>query len=510
MRLVITCLLLAIAAADDIRWGIVVDCGSTGSRVHIYSWSAFTPIREFTPPTPEDEALLHATPGISTFANRPHDAAAYFAPLLVQAARWVPPAAAAATLVRALATAGMRLLSEEEQAPIWTSITEAISSSSFAVGGSMTLAGEYEGIFNWLSIQYILGGSASDATHGGLDLGGASTQITFRPTSGVIVQDAYRLVVNATTTRLYSHSYMRSGADQARIRLAQLIADRDGSSAPRKALANPCANLGLDVNYTLTCATPGGPTPCDRLLVGAGNHAACRVLTDALLNRANECLLPPCAAHGAYQPSPASVLFYAVSGYFYTANSLGLLGWDDERSLSAAQIATAGGEWCAQNWSSVAGQYRSGVCFSSAYIPSLLAAYGIARDDASAVTYARKIHGFSASWALGAQLYFIQEMKCAIEAAGAPSGGQCAPPDARLPRMEMGVSVLGIPTALALGGLVGVAVGSRRLRCAWPSKADFARRPNGIANVALRDDLSDPEVSAVSNGNAAHFGSNSV
>ena len=218
------------------------------------------------------------------------------------------------------------------------------------------------------------------------------------------------------------------------------------------------------------------------------------MLTDALLHRESECLLPPCAAFGVYEPSPSGVRFYAVSGYYYAANSLGLLGWDDERSLSAAQIATAGGEWCARNWSDVAGEYTSDVCFLSAYIPSLLEVYGIARDDVGAVTYARKIDGYSASWALGAQLYFLEEMKCSIEAAGAPGGGHCAhPADDRLPRMEAGVAA-SIPTALALGALVGFVAGSRRWRCAWPSctlypSAAFMRHPKSeAANIPLRVD----------------------
>lgn len=35
------------------------------------------------------------------------------------------------------------------------------------------------------------------------------------PASGVILNEAYRLVVNGSATRLYSHSYMLSGQDQA-------------------------------------------------------------------------------------------------------------------------------------------------------------------------------------------------------------------------------------------------------------------------------------------------------
>ena len=455
-----------VVVGSERQWGIVVDCGSSGTRVHIYSWSG-SEIQEFTPPTPGDEALLSKTPGISTFATDPHGVIAYFSPLLVQAARWVPSAAQPLTRVRPLATAGMRLLSEAEQEPIWTAIDEAIDASAFMVGGSMTIAGEYEGLFNWLAIQHILGESASsDTTFGGLDLGGVSTQITFRPTSGVILQSAYRLVVNGSAARVYSHSYMRSGQTAAMLRVAQLLTDRDGSMDVYKSISTPCANAGLNVNYTVSCAAHGGPSTCMRQLVGAGDHNACRVLTDALLNRDNECLLPPCAAQGEYQPPPTGVTFYAVSAFFYTANSLDLVGWDGERGLSAQQIAEAGAAWCLRNWTSVAGPFTDSVCFSSAYIPSLLDAYSLPRDDNRSVRYARKVHGFTASWALGAQLFYIEEMKCEIAAAGAPAGNGtgCKPPE---PRMREEVEV---GAAMVLTLVLGLCIGVLLTRLCAPGK----------------------------------------
>lgn len=431
MCLSVLLLLLPARAAAVLTWGIVVDCGSTGTRVHIYSWSATSPIEEFTPPTDEDEDRLEVTPGISSFETDPRGVISYFTPLLAQAARWVPAAAQSSTRVHALATAGMRLLAEEEQAPIWAAIDEAIGASAFVVGGSRTIAGEYEGIFNWISIQHILGTTSKGGdTYGGLDLGGASTQITFRPKSGVVMQGAYRLTLNGSATRVYSHSYMRSGQDEAQRRLAQLLTDRDGSTDAFRALRTPCANAGLNASYTVSCAAHGGSSSCMRVLVGVGDYRACRALTDALLNRDNECLLPPCAAHGEYQPSSRNVRFYAVSAFFYVANNLGLVGWNEEKGLSAHELARAGHAWCGRDWSAVAGEFTGGVCFASAYIPSLLEAYGLPREDSKAVTYARKVRGFKASWALGAQLYYIDEMRCAIEAAGVPlantAAGDCA------------------------------------------------------------------------------------
>jgi len=152
-----------------------------------------------------------------------------------------------------------------------------------------------------------------------------------------------------------------------------------------------------------------------RLLIGCGDWTACRALTTALLNLDYECLLPPCAAQGVYSPSPNSVLFYAVSAYFYTANGIGLLGWDEEKGLSTEQIEVAGAAFCAQNWSSVASKYADSYCFSSAYIPSMLDAYQIPRDSTESVIFARKIRGFSAGWTLGAQVFFNEAHKSTVQ-----------------------------------------------------------------------------------------------
>ena len=458
-------------------YGIIADCGSTGTRVYIYKWSDTEPLTEFIPVKQEDEDLLSKTPGISSFTGRPRDEiVSYFAPLLAQAARWVPAEAQPLTTVRALGTAGMRLLSEEEQTPIWAGIDAAIAASDFKfeVGNSQTLGGEYEGIFLWLAMSLIrerAPEAAPSALFGGLDLGGASTQITFPPASGVILGDAFRLLVNGSATRLYSHSYMRSGQNQAIQRYAQALSDHDGCPAAFAALSSPCGNPGLDTNVTVSCAPQGGPAQCVRRLVGTGDWSACKAHTNALLGLDNECLLHPCAAHGVYQPPLVQVTLYGVSAFFYTAYGLGLVAWDEAKGISTEQLEAAGRGFCAANWSSVAADPHAHVyCFASAYIPSLLDAYSVPRASTTSVLYTRKIEGFAASWALGAQLFFMEQSRCEIEASGRPGGDapRCAHNETgadgaartHIARLEVAVFA-GVPTALLLGLLLGVAL----LRC---------------------------------------------
>jgi len=324
-----------------------------------------------------------------------------------------------------MATAGMRMLTEAEQTAIWSVVEAAIRqprasplpprpalqpplnlsehplyrSSAFVYGSSLTIGGEYEGIFNWMSVKYILSSSSGEAAPylGALDLGGASTQITFDPEGGVILGNAYRVTADGEPYRLYSHSYMLSGQNEAQARHVKATSYDPWMSDRRRLqeapgelgglLESACYNEGLVQTFDLAC--PSGEGTCQYTVHGAGDFDACKNATDAILNLHNECLLEPCAAHGVYQPTPSGVQFYAANAFFYTVNGIGLVGWSETKAISPHQIAEAGAEWCAKPWSEIAGEYTSVYCFMSAYVSSLLEAYSIPPDDTSANNTAR-------------------------------------------------------------------------------------------------------------------------
>jgi len=394
-----------------------MDCGSTGTRVHLFRTDANGKVSEFSPPSDEDAKLLEVEPGISSFAEHPEDAQAYMATLLAEAARWVPVAAQSQTRVHALATAGMRLLSAAVQAPVWAAIESALKASPFAYtsGDAYTISGNFEGLFNWLAIKYIL--SNAPPGLGGLDLGGASMQIAFaQPEGGSILEDAYFMTRNGTTAHVYSHSYMRMGTNEAHSRLVQMLANDEDAQAGAllPSLANPCLNPGYQTTQIVACPSEGDKL-CTRQIHGTGDWQACNALTTRLMHHEYECLLPPCAAMGVYQPSAKGVQFYAVSAFFYTVNGLGLAPWKGEWRGSSRQIADTATSFCARPYSEIiaADKYAGGFCFNSAHIVSLLSVLGIG-DESSSVAFSRKVDGFTVSWPLGAQLYFGAEQRCKI------------------------------------------------------------------------------------------------
>ena len=288
----------------------------------------------------------------------------------------------------------MRLLTADVQAPIWRRVEAAITDAGFAFtpGDARTISGEREGIFNLIALRHIYdeAGDAAASRMGALDLGGVSAQITFAPISGVVLDEAYDVSTGGDPplrTRLYSHSYMRAGKDAALLRYAQRLSDDAGARRADGALASPCHNLGYITTFQLRC----GAAPrrsCEKLLIGTGDFDACSARVALLADMDRECMLEPCAMNGDYQPSAAGVPFVATAGFFYTANGLGLIGWDDPpKAISTAQLAEVTRRFCAWPWSTlgahvpIINEFTAGHCFSGAYVAMMLSAYGIPKDS---------------------------------------------------------------------------------------------------------------------------------
>ena len=88
------------------RYAVVIDAGSTGSRVHAFAFAASAG---------GGLELLSDTfeqlkPGLSSYASEPAAGAASLKPLLDKALAAIPASAATATPVEVRATAGLRML----------------------------------------------------------------------------------------------------------------------------------------------------------------------------------------------------------------------------------------------------------------------------------------------------------------------------------------------------------------------------------------------------------------
>lgn len=147
------------------HYGIVIDCGSSGSRVYVYQW----PTHSGNPKELlQIEQLTDArglpivkkiTPGLSTFGDNPSAASEYLHPLLTYAANHIPEEKHSETLLYILATAGMRVLPESTQRRILDELQTSIPKDfKFVVADNHfeVITGKQEGVYGWISVNYIL------------------------------------------------------------------------------------------------------------------------------------------------------------------------------------------------------------------------------------------------------------------------------------------------------------------------------------------------------------------
>ncbi|KAI8923093.1 nucleoside phosphatase family-domain-containing protein [Entophlyctis helioformis] len=255
------------AAAWDAnrQYGIVIDAGSSGSRILLYSWKdgrlqdPASPLGGAKPVSIEwadkdgRHFQLKQEPGISSFANNPDGVASYLAPLLAFAAKTIPPHKHAETPIFLYATAGLRLVPEQARETILHNACSFVQSNyKFATPSGCDhhfrlISGELEGIFGWLAVNYLKGGlngqpakpsggidyaadsssssssNGKSSTYGFLDMGGASAQIAFVPTDSMAQLHADDLVDvrlrlrdgSETTHHVFVSTFLGFGANQA-------------------------------------------------------------------------------------------------------------------------------------------------------------------------------------------------------------------------------------------------------------------------------------------------------
>jgi len=149
----------------DVHYGIVMDCGSSGTRVYVYIWPPHSG-------NPQDllniqqlrdqhgqPVVKKVTPGLDTFEDNSEGASDYLQPLLEFAAEHIPKEQHKETLLYILATAGMRMLSEQSQKAILQDLQRdipkhfdfVISENNFEV-----ISGKQEGVYAWIAANYVL------------------------------------------------------------------------------------------------------------------------------------------------------------------------------------------------------------------------------------------------------------------------------------------------------------------------------------------------------------------
>lgn len=351
-------------------------------------------------------------PGISSFSGRPQDVDGYLEPLFRHARDHIPPSQLASTPVYILATAGMRLLAESDSRAILRQACKYVQSSTpFRIkdceSNVRIISGEEEGVYGWVAINYLMDGFDShgiadkgqekhSSTYGFLDMGGASTQIAFEPSTLARKEHAdnlldvnLRLLDGADVHHpVFVTTWLGYGTNQARERYVDALlhshklqhpeeqaehsASTSATELPMRIVRDPCLPSNLMLNEVRYPGTA---------LQGTGDFAQCMTLTSPLLNREVPCPDEPCIMGVHVPPIDFSVNhFIGVSEYWYSTQELWSLGgvYDFQTFQKSAL------EYCSQDWSAIENSHTIGgskpvdvhrlemQCFKAAWIVNVL------------------------------------------------------------------------------------------------------------------------------------------
>ncbi|SPO20228.1 related to GDA1 - guanosine diphosphatase [Ustilago trichophora] len=442
-----------------VQYALMIDAGSTGSRIHVYRFNYCSESPEL-----EDEYFEMLKGGLSNYGTNPAAAADSLRPLLNSALARVPHSLRKCTPVAVKATAGLRLLPGKQAEDVIKAVRHMLENEypfpiadgknadgSKGSKGVEIMEGKDEGVFAWITVNYLLnriGSSSADKleTAAVMDLGGGSTQIVFEPSFPSALQGmhpgehVYQL--NAFGTKpytLYQNSYLGYGLMQARMSINSLAAFTYSLAHPNAVLTgsahdgaqgslewsslrpettripSPCFTNGR--TKAVLISQPGQKTQANVTMVGTdGGFAACRRLVEVMMDKDAVCTSKSCSFGGVYQPSLMETFKTApiiALSYFY--DRLEPLGLGPKFKISdleaVARRACAYSKVDTQGFSPKAIaelEDRPETCLDLSFMHGLLSlGYELSGDRE--VSIAKKLGGTELGWCLGAQLAVLDE-----------------------------------------------------------------------------------------------------
>lgn len=372
-------------------YDVVIDAGSTGSRVHIFQFE-----RARSGVVLLSERFKRIEPGLSSFAQNVDGVRTSLHSLLELAVEAVPPSHYACTAVTLKATAGLRLLTESQQTAILQVASEALAKSPFRSRGASIISGAQEGVYGWLTVNYLLGNLDGDATAVTIDMGGASTQVVFETekTAGewLPFNYAHQLRMPKRQIALYQHSYLGLGLNEAKRTMLTAFASANGTSSFR------CFPTGYTQQHNSVELRNGEQADFD----------ACVEMLRAHVVKRPECKFDACGAHGVPQPllAASSKSIYAFSYYYDRLHRFQA----DDSPATVGTFRERGKEACQRDSQPQATPPTETICFDMAYLYTFLT-QGLGLSDGTPLSVPNRIAGKAVSWSLGSSLSLVLKME---------------------------------------------------------------------------------------------------
>ncbi|KAM9149174.1 nucleoside diphosphate phosphatase ENTPD5 [Pangshura tecta] len=382
-------------ARTNTFYGIMFDAGSTGTRIHIYTFVQKNPEQ---PPELEGEIFESVKPGLSAYVDQPEKGAETVKGLLKMAKEAVPCSHWKETPVVLKATAGLRLLPEPKAQALLSEVREVFEKSPFLVPNNSVsiMDGSSEGVLAWITVNFLTGQlyGQNQTTVGTLDLGGASTQITFLPRSEETLEQTPVDFVTSfemfnSTYKLYTHSYLGFGLKAARLATLGALEMKvvDGqmfrSSCLPKRLEAEWHFGGVRYQYGGNREGETGFEPC---------YSEVMKVVQGKLHQPDEIRRRS---------------FYAFSYYYDRAVDTDLIDYEKGGVLEVRDFERKAKEVC-DNMD----RYTSAspfLCMDLSYITALLKE-GFGFGDNTLLQLTKKVNNIETSWALGATFHLLQSL----------------------------------------------------------------------------------------------------
>ncbi|KAG8523568.1 Ectonucleoside triphosphate diphosphohydrolase 1, partial [Galemys pyrenaicus] len=384
---------------ENLKYGIVLDAGSSHTSLYIYSWQA---------EKENNTGVIHQIdecrvkgPGISSYAIKTEAIGNYLEECMERARSVIPQPQHEETPVHLGATAGMRLLRMKDKWSanrVMNAVIVSLSKYPFDFQGAKIISGKEEGAFGWITVNYLLGKFTEksnwintnlkeknlEATYGALDLGGASTQITF----------------------VYNRPYELPSENRVRFRLY----GKDESGI----LMDPCFHpgykrtLGIGDLFSSPCTEKTMLTQVAAVDIhGTGNYEQCKKNIEHQLFAKTPCLHAPCTFNGTYLPFNKGD-FGAFSAYYYVMD---FLNFTSQKLPSESEVTSIMKAFCATPWEELRSRYNdtkekylSEYCFAGTYIFVLLEQLRFTDKSWQNIHFVKEMEGSSIGWSLGYML----------------------------------------------------------------------------------------------------------
>ena len=357
-------------------FSIVIDAGSSGSRVYIYRITNGV-YDDF----PFVESVVDAKkvePGISEMDVSPVAIMKGMRELIDFAKKNIKEDQWSSTPLYLMATAGMRLESEAEQEKTMAQLTDYFESTPFDFKEAMILSGQYEGLYAWIAINYLDDAfDTAKVRESMMEMGGASTQIAY-VSDEADTQHVVARKFRGKDYDIYAKSYLLMGQDQA----FQLTQSPD------------CFPVGLDLGDGQK---------------GTGNFEACANHIETTYKESCKASGDPECLFDTGFKADVDDAYLAISAFYYTFD---FFKPGDQITLTALKDTAT--KYCSAEWTAILAanekkepskrakeKYLKTYGFYAAYFSKLLED-GYQMDDELKIGFSNALQGEEPSWTWGA------------------------------------------------------------------------------------------------------------